>query len=137
MREIKFRAWDGKTMDYDPSQCTDGPEITHLNSNIKAMFEDWHYPKYLSIMQSTGLYDKNGKEIYEGDIVTGNTSYEELRDEREWSRENPCIVMWSDMECGFSPFTLNARWRCDVVNVEVIGNIYQDPELLLQIKSSS
>ncbi len=74
----------------------------------------------------TGLEDKKGKEIYEGDIVRFNTSYEFDRDDYSGITK----VEWIEKEAGFYPFTLNNRWRCDVKNVEVIGNVMENPELV-------
>jgi uncharacterized phage protein (TIGR01671 family) len=59
-REIKFRAWDGESMS---KNCATIQEI----ANKKCMSRD---SNKLVWMQFTGLTDKNGKEIYEGDIVT-------------------------------------------------------------------
>lgn len=124
MREIKFRAWikegayddgilpDGNEMDYiqgfvgETVWCSDNSEI-----DIKSC----------ELMQFTGLKDKNGKEIYEGDIIKGDTYGHILE------------VIWDEGYCGFSPFLdlidgdyTGEDWgRC-----EVIGNIYENPELL-------
>ena len=71
------------------------------------------------IMQSTGLHDKNGKLIYEGDIVQFPNPYEENKIFRQ-------IVEWQELALtigySFTPFT--------ALTVEVIGNIYENPELL-------
>ena len=127
MHEIKFRAWDGEKMDYDPVCCTDGPEITKLNSNIQSMCEEWHRPKYLALMQYTGLKDKNGKEIYEGDI---------LRYQKETTQKNKIkgYVVF-DKSAFRVKHTLPGFKECvDLWNmyksVIVTGNIHENPELL-------
>jgi len=83
-----------------------------------------------TVGQYTGLLDKNGKEIFEGDIVVGETDYEKEDDERQWTREKPAIVEWNNKIAGFYPFYLNSQWRCDVVNIKIIGNRFEHPELL-------
>lgn len=60
MREIKFRAWDGKRLDYSPE--FDG--FFEGGSPVNSFNKDGR-----EFMQYTGLKDKNGKEIYEGDKV--------------------------------------------------------------------
>lgn len=70
------------------------------------------------IMQFTGLLDKNGKEIYEGDIVRFP----------KYKKSFETEVRYSKFYAGFAPFTelLNeVRDTC-----QVIGNIYEHPELL-------
>ena len=64
VREIKFRAWDkeNKVMIYPKGILFDG-RVVNFNCGILEPFEEYE------LMQFTGLYDKNGKEIYEGDII--------------------------------------------------------------------
>lgn len=129
-REIKFRAWDtqrkemiygvgiaptSKVHDFSASTGSDGTTIT-------ANREESHY----ILMQFTGLLDKNGKEIYEGDIVKyppSNKNY--------WGQFVGEVSFGGEkiMQCGFVVLGLNSYWSLNS-NVEVIGNIYENPELL-------
>jgi uncharacterized phage protein (TIGR01671 family) len=71
MREIKFRAWDGRKMNYNPfiSDGSDGGETSSVYINVAIACNDEE------LMQYTGLKDKNGKEIYEGDIIRFRQPY--------------------------------------------------------------
>ena len=80
------------------------------------------------ILQCTGLKDKNGTLIYEGDIVT----YEWLTPiGKVWRNDGKCIVRW--FGDGFNPIHNIAVYNVKdgtTRNVKVIGNIYENPELL-------
>lgn len=108
-REIKFRAWSDE-MYYDVG-CAKGVAVfTH---NCMPVFDG-------VIMQYTGLKDKNGKEIYEGDVVRAFDS----RLEKSYN----LTVVWDQDACS-SGWTLSGiGWHQD--ELEVIGNIYEDPHLL-------
>jgi len=80
-------------------------------------------------MQYTGLKDRNGKEIYEGDVLIGHTSYELDSDSAKWIPFRPAIVKWDETVCGFYPFYVYDKWQFDL-KVEIIGNIYENPELV-------
>ena len=132
-REIKFRAWDKKAKKIREviSICfgayvqvrTDEPDI--------GTAEDLDWPDVI-LLQSTNLKDKNGKEIYEGDIV--KEFYKGVHKSDcivEWDECNPCFVLKrtlktqridNDVEYDFI--------ACDLRELEIIGNIYENKELL-------
>jgi len=82
MREIKFRAWNGGAMEY-------GGFSIHATGGISGLAEGLtRITEQSPIMQYTGLKDKNGKEIYEGDIV---------RVDWNDSRYDPVVGLWNGM----------------------------------------
>lgn len=110
-REIKFRAWvDNAYMYY--------------NDNPRNVFPIDVDDKKDPIMQYTGLKDRNGKEIYEGDIVNHAFQFtaNQTTGEVAWNMEG---LGWYIERCSAGSYPLS-----NVVNIEVIGNIYENPELL-------
>lgn len=86
-------------------------------------------PNNYEIMQYTGLKDKNGKEIYEGDVVFRKSNDETL----EVSMVKGC---WALENKTFLYFTINMNIEDSRINsCEVIGNIFENPELLKGEKS--
>lgn len=115
-RDIKFRAWDEVS-----EKMLNWNEF--LDTNMKNTFIAPESTG-LILMQYTGLHDKNGKEIYEGDIV-------KYRDSRGQHIEKVIFdkgCFYAGMHWGSStriaPKLINTRIT------EVIGNIYDNPELL-------
>ena len=82
------------------------------------------------LMQSTGLVDKNGKEIFEGDIINITKEFEDLMDEVFYDEELCSIRLkgYSNDYCDF------ADWIREGFKFEVIGNIYENQELLKKLK---
>jgi uncharacterized phage protein (TIGR01671 family) len=128
-REIKFRAWNKEKniMVYNNEDDTYGYWDGCRNSNVGMVNEilnSKYYEEY-EFMQFTGLHDKNGKEIYEGDIVQGLfADQEEL--------EIKGRVIYSDGQASYIVIASNNdEWELGYLdNLEVIGNIYEDSELL-------
>jgi uncharacterized phage protein (TIGR01671 family) len=122
MRDYKFRAWDGEAEMMLDSNELDQSTLGHLK---RANEINWH------IMQYTGLKDKNGKEIYEGDLVKGQVASEV--EGAEPFRFEATKVVWCE-ECGgfhLMGFFHDSLYRFSNQNaVEVIGNIYENSELL-------
>lgn len=117
-REIKFRVWDGKEMREPPP----------LNEWDMEDGEFWVEYCDNPIMQFTGLQDKNGKDIYEGDIVRCSIFEGEQFDEHYSGI--PVEVEWMDKSGGFYPFIIASGWRSSVEDVELLGNIHEHPDLL-------
>ena len=70
--------------------------------------------------QYTGLKDKNGKEIYEGDIMRNDEGH-------------VCEVVWDELSCGFRQYDYEDELMPNIIENEfdeVIGNIHDNPELL-------
>lgn len=121
MRDIKFRAWDSRLakMTYTPiignGRFYWGWE--QLESDWSNLDEGKQY-----LMQYTGLKDKNGKEIYEGDIVY-HSYYKETGKMIFDLSASAYRIEWLDGKT-------NEMYRVDQKSFEVIGNIYENPELL-------
>lgn len=135
MRPIKFRAWDRKSKKMRTvddlknlwTLCNHGgevktiPNVIVINQSYKGDDLELVVDKDCDLMQYTGLKDKTGKEIYAGDL---------LKDEQG----NIGKVFWQNSQAHFA-----INWQrkdgsydtdCCFGYGEVIGNIYENPELL-------
>lgn len=122
LREIKFRAWDGEQMLENSSKFA----IDISDGSFYDVVGDDYYD--FPVMQYTGLKDKNGKEIYEGDIIrTPDFMY----DYDDW------IMVFSEEDASFQ---LQSKENSEYLesptvyhipdDLEVIGNIYENSDLL-------
>jgi len=116
MREHKYRAWD-KVNNIMFNACFVG--IGKVFSMTKT-FKPSKQLENVIVMQYTGLKDKNGVEIYEGDIIVFD-SLPKVKVHIEWRKENACFHFGNWYENCF-PYTST--------DATIIGNIYENPELL-------
>ena len=128
----KFRLWNRITSQLHivDGLYFDAREAEYVDDDNVLRFVGF---KNIDLMQSTGLKDKNGKEIFEGDIA----QFEDCYTETDFLYVNTGIVEWSQ-----GSFTITNRDSVlmedlldgDVLDVEIIGNVYENPELLEELR---
>lgn len=141
MREIKYRGWDtiqkkmysGKDLWGENILLSlDGKGFVQLISSANYKYGDWVFRESIIPLKFTGLKDKYGKEIYEGDVVKSfiNDEFSEIKF-GEWNYGDgleECSwgigFYWDD---DMSPFGIDIN--CTRKKYEIIGNIYENPEL--------
>ena len=127
----KYRAWDSanKEMFKDTFAITENGQVVVVEQESVASSPDYVFVYHLVIMQSTGLKDKNGKEIFEGDIV----QFEDCYEVSDFLYINTGIIEWC--QGGFHVTNRDSVLMEDLLDgdsldVIIIGNIYENPELL-------
>ena len=110
MKETKFRAWNKRL-----KQMSESFTIEDLLRVEAPLLSASNMTDEIIYMQYTGLHDKNGKEIYEGDILR----FENL----------PDLDIVEATDGGWNPF-IDSMETDGAWHYEVIGNIYSNPELL-------
>jgi len=155
MREINFRLWDKEKKVMIPNNGDDYEEeycylVMFIDGSWALCWSQGGdvFDKY-EIMQFTGLKDSKGKEIYEGDIVIADDGgewfpheYDEEKDEYyptgkylvEYDSEFARFILIDletncEVECDYNPFSLPD------FTLEVIGNKFQNPELLKEVEN--
>ena len=119
-RIIKFRAWARDDNPFKKGLMSYNV-YPMLNNEIYIDGDIYYVDKFIELMQFTGLHDKNGKEIYEGDIIL-NPLYEE-----------PYIVEYSENLAGYVGWGDDRACGCYLItdeDIEVIGNVFENPELI-------
>ena len=125
----RFRAYDSGSLCrmYRPE------EVMVCDDNIWVIDEDswgneWLSNNDLNLMQSTGLRDKSGKEIFEGDIlkVTNLASWLEVVS----FNEKKAMFVSKETKREVEETPLYDLFNTDIFEVEIIGNIHTNPELL-------
>lgn len=127
MRKIKFRAWDKERKEmYKPRHEAYKGKLFELMVGFKGdllahtmtgVDHESMFPSRFELMQFTGLLDRNGKEIYEGDVVRKII--------KGGGRTDPVYeVVYDSFLCSFN---INGKSGHEI---EIIGNIYENSELL-------
>lgn len=137
MRQIKFRVWDTK------EECWSSGFSIHSNGSytektVNQFIADpqnyWSsVPEHIKIMQFTGLLDKNGKEIYEGDILRAHRFIKGYRNRLPRTEELIFEVKWLEKFKALGIYYKKMKWEAFLGfddPYEVIGDIYSTPELL-------
>lgn len=130
MREIKFRAWSNKTKTM---------YIPEMGMSWMLQFPNGEYGNegVFELMQFTGLLDKNGKEIYEGDVIQTphyilNGKFYYLHHKIIYNQEYSSFTVTNlsnitdDLKVNGNTFLYVL---CKEEDIEVIGNVYDNPEL--------
>lgn len=151
--EIKFRAWDKRKKRFITDPIEFELELISLDIKVSNLYIGFvnEYFEYFDIQQYTGLRDCNGKEIYQGDIVrfVGGTCnmlpcspYQ-----HEWHKKGTILVCrMLDSGWALSPKSILKYQEPNIVgnvqnydfwnhqrSLEVIGNIYENPELTIKL----
>jgi hypothetical protein len=128
-REIKFRAWDEINERW--------LEISSLQISLGKVNAVWELAEenelyglhQVRLSQYTGLKDKNGEEIYEGDIINSGGRTEEVR----WSEDGNGLSRDEELAPPVGFWLFQGSWGHPLSRrheLTVIGNIYENPELL-------
>lgn len=123
MRDIKFRAWGKNSHEFISANGLDRG-LTMKNIQALEDIDSWKLQQY------TGLKDKNGKEIYEGDILETPRYKFEVVFNKGCFMAKQIRPSGEDWLCFISQPSEDVGDYFGTETVEVIGNIYESPEML-------
>lgn len=125
MRDIKFRCWDTENKEMLDVQELDYADSYNGQPMIRTtMYNDYFDTEEMILMQYTGLKDKNGKEIYEGDIVLIDKE-NQIKGQVKYSEQYASFIIVDTNSIADEAENLSCYSE-----IEVIGNIYENQGLL-------
>lgn len=129
--EIKYRVWDLRLKIFLPINDSDG-QFNPL------WFQNQNKEKEQYVVQRfTGLLDKSGKEVYEGDILLYTPPYSEIAESGVSGEID--LVIWKDgaFKLKNGDYLYELIYTDNKLDDEIIGNIFENPELLCKHKNRS
>ena len=132
----KFRVWDKTRNEMNYKVMVGNCDTDDENWTCPIIWieekKDWlHFDDYDSIMQSTGLFDRNGKEIFEGDVISDGHMSRDIRHHQAlgfYTIDDNGVEEFFGDTASLEDFEEVSKYMS--VNIEIIGNIYENPELL-------
>ena len=131
MRPIKFRVWTGK-------KIISRNILRNLKTVMLSLILEWGYRGYIP-MQSTGLKDKNGKEIYEWDVIRRDDKSNgkwwrfavvEIAPDIQFNCSSIKEVDWIKNSSDYTFRYWQFAYKDTENHLTIIGNIYENPELV-------
>ena len=124
----KFRAWDKKLKKmFEVSFIDFDTKLIGLNIDLEIIIFDF---EDIILMQSTGLVDKNGKEIFEGDVIAIEVDDTETPINARISQNSKIGVLMFHVFEDNEDVPMVELLEDNSVAFEIIGNVYENPELL-------
>lgn len=137
MREIKFRAWNKLAKCMAIVDMLDFMFDAYRAHRIEGPLSGSGHLTDIVLLQFTGLHDKNGREVYEGDIIKSTTLYNDTQYAQVLWDETMSLSSWDSSETWMLHFLSGVKCTlypfCKYRNsdtIEVIGNIYENPEMM-------
>ena len=124
-RIIKFRAWDGKYMQKDDFYIDPDGDIRRMRERNQWCDAYLSWQTDWKLMQCTGVNDKNGKEIYEGDIIRFN-SFDDLKIKTG-------VVNFADGSFRITVDDYFHAYRWIDYDCKIIGNIYENKDQITNL----
>ena len=130
----KFRAWDKRFSEFveDFFVSEDGKIYKKTKDTGYGFAISRETSNKIILMQSTGLFDRNGKEIFEGDILACKTDDEVINLNVFWDEEHALFMFESKKYNEQEP--LAELVENNTYPFEIIGNVYENPELLEELR---
>lgn len=143
MRELRFRVWDKVTeryyavsgLEYDESGELCEIYLVRIEIDESNPTANVRKPSDVVLEQYTGIKDKNGREVYEGDVVEQFVCGVKMFKGKPCGKRTIWQVRWNEYECCFELHYLKGSLFGDSLmnkddELEVIGNVHENPELI-------